>query len=118
MKSDVLPESRARVVRGVVRGPCGNMIPIYCANCGNKWGLVPEHYVTFAFALCDSCAEKHGDIAHTYKEPDAEFWERVRQVEMEERQPITPELVAKRLDERNSTLSTLKREWDAKIRRY
>lgn len=98
--ADFLPESRAREKRGVVRSAeHGNLIPIYCANCGTEWGLVPEHHVTFAFALCDPCSETHGDVAHTYKEPDSVFWERVQNAE------------------RESDLSKIAREWEKHVAR-
>jgi hypothetical protein len=85
MAEDVLPESRAREVRGVVRSAkFGNLIPIFCANCGKQWGMVPEHHVTFAFALCDDCEGKHGGVAHLHKEPDAVFWERIANEQREQ----------------------------------
>lgn len=117
--AEFLPESRARETRGVVRSAeHGNLIPIFCANCGKEWGLVPEHYVTFAFALCDPCSETHGDVAHTYKEPDAVFWERVRNAEHEKKVALTPALLAIELADFGSTFSKLAREWDEHVRRF
>jgi hypothetical protein len=116
---DFLPESRARETRGVVRhNALGNLIPIFCANCGKEWGMVPEHHVTFAFALCDPCAEKHGDVAHLYKEPDEVFWERVRNAEAEEGVTLTPELLTKQLEDPSSVFAKLAVEWDKHVRKF
>lgn len=86
------------------------MIPIFCANCGAPWGMVPEKHITFAFALCDKCFETHGAPAHLHMEPDRVFWERVAQAAAEEmlspadltRLEATP--IAKLLDERRALL--------------
>jgi hypothetical protein len=40
--------------------------------------------VHFLFVLCDPCAETHGDIAHTYVEPDAVFYTRLREEQLEQ----------------------------------
>jgi hypothetical protein len=74
---EILPDSRANIAHGVIRGPHGNWLPIFCANCGTKGGLVPEENMTFAFWLCDPCWEKHGAIAATYVLPDEVFWAEV-----------------------------------------
>ena len=33
---------------------------VYCANCGNPGGAVTAGHTTFAFYLCDGCAEMLG----------------------------------------------------------
>ena len=119
MAEDVLPESRAREVRGVVRSAkFGNLIPIFCANCGKQWGMVPEHHVTFAYALCDDCEGKHGGVAHLHKEPDAVFWERIANEQREQGVPLTPEILAKQLEDPSSVYSKLKAEWDKHVRKF
>lgn len=106
-----LPDSRTREKRGGVRSAeHGTVLPIYCANCGKEWGLVPENHITFAFALCDPCAETHGDIAHTYKEPDEVFWERVNNAMQEEKIDTHEQLVVQ-LDDSSSTFAKLAEEW-------
>ena len=77
MTKEVLPDSRAKVTRGAIRGPNCSWIPIFCANCGTPGGLVPEENMTFAFWLCNPCWEKHGAIAATYVMPDEVFWAEV-----------------------------------------
>lgn len=112
MAADILPESRARFAKNVIRSPQGNLIPIYCANCGKEWGKVPEQFITFAFALCQPCADKHGDIAHTYKEPDHVFWERVENAQREAGiEEMTPELLVEKLADPSSTFAKLAEEW-------
>lgn len=101
----------ARPVGGI-RSPIGTLIPIYCANCGVEWGKVPEEHITFAFALCNPCAEKHGDIAHTYKEPDEVFWRRVHDAQLEESgRLLTAAELTKELDDGSSLMSKLADEW-------
>jgi len=88
---------------------------VHCANCGDPWGMVPEHHMTFAFVLCESCAEKHGDPAHFLKEPDHAFRERLA-AEREaavRRDPALSDLawITRELDNPNSTLTKLAEEW-------
>jgi len=114
---DVLPESRMRrPVGGIYSREGGTLIPTYCANCGKKWGMVPERHITFAFVLCQLCADKHGNIAHTYKEPDEVFWKRVAEAQLEEfGKFLDPEELAKELDDPTTVLAKLAVEWRAQI---
>ncbi len=57
--------------------------PIFCANCGAPGGLVPEHNMTFAFYLCNPCADKHGAVAGMMPMPDQVFWEQVKQEQLD-----------------------------------
>ena len=107
---DLLPDTRTRVLRGSTRSPLGNLIPIHCANCGKPWGMVPEKMITFAFALCDPCAETHGDIAHTYLEPDAVFWARCAEAQKNEGIE-SPEELKLALEDSAHPLSKLAAEW-------
>lgn len=117
---DVLPDSRSIERRGGIRAPNGEtLIPVYCANCGTPWGRVREKDMTFAFVLCQPCADKHGDIAHTYQEPDAAFWARIREAEQAQvkrlgRIPedgLEPHELAIALSDPSSELSKLAEEW-------
>ncbi len=118
MGIDLLPDSRPREARGAVRGPNGEtLIPIYCANCGTEWGRVPSRLITFAFALCDPCAEKYGPIAHTYAEPDSVFWERVQNAQLEKHGTFLPLAeLARELADPKSTMSKLAEEWRRHVR--
>ena len=78
----LLPDTRLRNTKNVVRGAGMNWVPIFCANCGADGGLVPEENCNFAFYLCNPCAEKFGDIEGTYIEPDAVFWQRVKEEQL------------------------------------
>lgn len=60
------------------------VVPVYCANCGVKYGHVPRDTTAFACWLCRRCHETHGDIAGTYAVPDEDFNQAV-QAEMEAR---------------------------------
>lgn len=116
MSHDILPDSRMRDPVGGIRAPGGGtLIPIYCANCGKQWGMVPEESITFAFALCDPCAETDIAIAaHFYKEPDAVFWERIENAQREGfGRPLNPQELATQLDDPTSTLAKLADEWRA-----
>lgn len=108
---DILPDSRTKTVRGRISVKGVNYIPIYCANCGADGGGVPEEHCTFAFYLCNACCEKHGPIAGTYVEPDAVFFEKVRQAQLEQcGREMTLEEIAKALDNADHPLSKLARE--------
>jgi hypothetical protein len=116
--SDFLPDSRPRVRRGGIRSPQGTVIPIYCANCGCDYGMVPEQMITFAFALCQACADKYGHIAHTYQEPDAVFWNRVYEAQLEEyRRPLTALELVVELDDPTTVMAKLAEEWTAHVRK-
>jgi hypothetical protein len=119
MAVDILPDTRARRATGVIRSSEGNLVPIHCANCGRRWGMVPEKHITFAFALCEACEEKHGHPAHFYKEPDEVFWVRVRAAEEEQRRkdawPTTPEAFLKALSEPGSVVAKLAKEWENRV---
>lgn len=120
--ADILPESRMRRRIGAIHGPDGELIPIFCANCGKSCGRVPEKYITFTFALCDPCSEKHGDPAHFMKEPDYVFWERVHAAQLEDNKkrlgverPSTAEEIRVQLDDSTSLMSKLAEEWRAYV---
>lgn len=118
MSKDTLPDSRARERKGGIRGPDGNtLIPIYCANCGCDYGMVPEKMITFAFALCQPCADKFGPIAHMYQEPDAAFWERVENAQLEAGKFLSVQELAVELDNPTSVMAKLAEEWRAHVRK-
>jgi hypothetical protein len=79
-----VPDAHVEVLPNTMR-PQGSVrraglcwVPIYCANCGKLGGHVPEETTTFAFFLCPSpCAERWGNLAHTYLMPDEVFWAKV-----------------------------------------
>jgi hypothetical protein len=115
--ADILPDSRTRSGAGSIPSKLGNLIPIYCANCGDFYGHVPEKMITFAFALCNDC-EKLGDIAHMYKEPDAVFWARVEEAQREEHgRVLSAQELLVQLDDPTTTLAKLKEEWLTHVRK-
>ena len=83
MAVDLLPSSLARTPKGSVFVEGVEWVRIFCANCGAEDGLVPKANCTFAFALCVPCSETFGDTAHFYKEPDAVFYARVRDEQLD-----------------------------------
>jgi hypothetical protein len=58
--------------------------PTYCAHCGKQGPYVPRENTTWAFWLCQPCADTCGEIAGTYMMPDEEFNRKV-EVEMLDR---------------------------------
>ena len=108
MSDDILPDSRAKTVKGRISVKGTTFIPIYCANCGADGGGVPEEHVTFAFYLCTPCCETWGPIAGTYTEPDAVFFEKVRQAQLEEK--VGDDILAKTLTYKYHPLTKLARE--------
>jgi hypothetical protein len=109
--TDILPESRPRERKGAVQTKDGWYIHIFCASCGKPYGMVPEKHITFAFAMCQPCADKFGDDAHFYQEPDAVFWERVRLAVLEEKlEEASPVELLRCADDQNNPLGKLLRE--------
>lgn len=85
-KATVLPDCRTKTIvtpRGMVQGPGGMWVPVFCANCGADGGLCPHENMTFMFYLCTKCAETYGQIAGTMMMPDEVFFERLRQEQLE-----------------------------------
>jgi len=111
---EIFPDSRAKSAKGSVRrvdsyGRVTNWIPVYCANCGDEHGSVPEENCTFACFLCDLCAEKMGDkLTDKYTEPDTIFWQRVADEQLDKHQQILglPALLHE-LENTNSPLAKL-----------
>lgn len=86
-------------------------VPVYCANCGKFGGAVPEEHITFVMYLCNPCCEKWGPIAGTYMEPDAVFFEKLKQAQIEKfGRALTNDELARKLDEGDPTLTKLARE--------
>lgn len=74
--------------------------------------------MTFAFVLCEGCAETHGDVAHTYKEPDSVFWNRVSEAQVEEFGGLLDaRQLAIQLDDSTSLMSRLAAEWMKQVRK-
>lgn len=82
LRTDLLPDSRAREAKGRVFTPMGAFVPVFCANCGVDGGLCPEENMTFMFYLCNECAQTYGTIAGTLMMPDELFWEQVKQEQL------------------------------------
>jgi hypothetical protein len=84
---NILPSSRLKSNTRVQRlNNCLgslNWVPIFCANCGADGGMVPEENMSFAFYLCAPCAEKWAPLTDTYMEPDAVFWQKVKDAQLE-----------------------------------
>ena len=102
MAVDTLPDSRLKDAgKGIVRLPFANLcpmnwVPIFCANCGAAGGYVPEENCTFAFYLCNACAEKWSPLAGTMAVPDEVFWQKVKEAQIEKygRELTAPEVEA------------------------
>lgn len=110
MSLDILPESRAIHAKGAVQRGEVWWVPLFCANCGKPQGLVPESS-THAFWLCDPCGDKWAPIAGYYTEPDAVYYQKLEEFQMEKYGRIlTTEEVLAELDIYDSALSRLVRE--------
>lgn len=114
---DILPDSRPIVRRGSIRLGDQNFVPVYCANCGNRYGLVPESHITHVFALCDhGCAGQYGDAAHHYIDPDAIYREKAcHEALAKYGRALTPAEVEKEMTSM-SPLASLARDWAARAR--
>jgi hypothetical protein len=119
VSAHILPDSRPREAKDSVRGPDGRTyVQIFCANCGVPYGRVPEEHITFAFAMCQPCADKYGDDAHFYKEPDEVFWERVRNAQLEDHgRTLSAEELTVEVADPTSALGKLASEWRKLVER-
>jgi len=122
--ADVLPDSRARGGRSV-SGPNGiQYVPIYCVNCGRRYGLVPASMITHVTALCDhGCAGKYGDEAHFYADGDTKIRqdgvEAVAALIKKLGRPVTlAELERRVSEETTSPLAAVARDWNARVRQH
>lgn len=79
-----LPDCRTSVVRDRIYRDGLNWIPIWCAHCGKEGPRIPEDNHEFAFYECIACCEKHPPAPGTYRVPDEDFFERMRQAQLEE----------------------------------
>ena len=117
MQSDILPDSRSATTKGAVASVHGYWVPIFCANCGCDGGIVPEENMNFVFYLCDPCGEKYGVIADTYMEPDAMFWQKVHEAQIEKYgRVLLPHELAVAVEEAHSPLATLARDHHHSLR--
>lgn len=85
LTADILPDSRATVISTPKHATfeLGMFwVPIYCGSCGREGGRVPEENMTFAFWLCQECEPKYGHLTAHMMVPDAVFWERVKQEQL------------------------------------
>jgi hypothetical protein len=58
--------------------------PVYCANCGKPYGIIPKENTTFSFWVCPKCFEKYGEVAGTLAIPD-DVWAEAVAEEMQEK---------------------------------
>ena len=116
MSVETLPDSRLKDSKGTVRLPFAsicpmNWVPIFCANCGAPGGWVPEETTTFAFYLCNSCAEKWSPLAGTLAVPDEVFWQKVKDAQIEKYgRELTREEIVAALEDQESALAKLARD--------
>ena len=87
---------------------------LFCANCGCDGGRVLKMDVphNFAFYQCDDCAAKYGAVVGTYVEPDAIFWAKMHQVQVERFGHVLDEFeLAETLKDENHTVSKLVKDY-------
>lgn len=110
----VLPDSRLKssrvVVRGLLGGKVVNWVKIFCANCGKPYGMVPEASCTFACWLCDPCADKWGPEFGAALMPEEVFWRNVHQEMLDVHGRILNDDELRKVAETSSPLTTLLRE--------
>lgn len=114
---DILPDSRLKDHgTGHPKGskemvPGWWWVPIFCANCGQDGGLVPEQTTSGAFYLCDPCEAAYGTIPGMAVMPDEVFWQRVQDETMEHYgRLLTPQETMEQLADPASLLSRLARD--------
>jgi hypothetical protein len=122
MSPNVLPDSRTRERKGVIQVGGVNYVPVYCINCGRRYGLVPESHITHVTALCDSgCSGKYGHTAHLSADRDTALRQGVAEVHGELVRKLGRPITATELDEMARSgaepkLAALYRDWQARVR--
>ena len=72
---------------------------------------MPEENCTFAFYLCNKCAEKWAPLAGTMAMPDEVFWQKVKEEQLARYgRVLTPYELAAAAAVKGSTLATLAKE--------
>lgn len=112
---DLMPDSRAREAKGVVRGDMGygsmNWVRVFCANCGTPYGYVPEDFCTFSCWLCTPCSDKWGDQFNTLMSPDVAMWGKIEAAMLEKfGRVLSSQEIAMLAEASNDPLSKLLRE--------
>lgn len=79
---DILPDSRMQDRRQFIPSVLGNLVPVFCGNCGKRGPDCYEENMTFMFWLCRPCAETYGPIAGTMLMPDEVYWEKLKQEQL------------------------------------
>lgn len=108
----LLPDSRTREIKTIFRGGVPHE-RLYCANCHHEGPLVvsDSSYRSFAFYLCNGCADKHGKIDGYYMVPDEVFAEQMKQEQIEKYGRIlTPNELDDVLNDPHSTLAKLAKD--------
>lgn len=123
-RDQLLPDSRAKRDRSIA-GPGGiQYVPIYCINCGKRYGFVPASMITHVTALCDQgCAGKFGDEAHFYADGDTKIRqdgvEAVADLMKKLGRPVTlAELDRRASEDSTSALAAVARDWNARVRAH
>ena len=126
----ILPDTRARRPTGSIwTKRFGWMQHVFCGNCHQPYGMVPERGMTFAFVLCKRC-ERFGDTSQfAFAEPDEVYWRRMNE-EMQDAQerhaasggslssvfdPVA--WLHEQLSDPGSDVSLLKRDIEERVRR-
>jgi hypothetical protein len=79
---DILPDSRARITRGSVFRGSEEWVPVFCANCGHE-GPLALATSTHLFWMCNPCFESKGHITGTMVVPDAKYYKKVAEEQLE-----------------------------------
>ena len=113
----ILPNSLTRdpKVDASMSAPGREWFFLFCASCGADGGRVLKTDVPnreeFAFYLCEPCAQKYGAINGLWVEPDAVFFQKVKEAQLErEGRELTAQEVVQILDDPNSYLNKLARD--------
>lgn len=120
---DVLPDSRARSRKGAIYVDGLWYVPVYCINCGKRYGLVPEKHVTHVVALCDTggCVEKYGaQASHQWVDPDAHLRanlaEATAAIAGKLGRPVTAQELVRMASEPPAGLAAAARDWQSRLR--
>lgn len=81
---DLLPDCRAKVVRGRIYRAGQSWIPVFCPHCGAEGPMIPENNREFAFYQCEPCADKFPTPDGMVRVPDDVWNERIQHAQQED----------------------------------
>lgn len=106
---DLFPDCRPKAKKGGKYDAANGVwwYPVACASCHQEGAMAPETS-THVFYLCDPCFKKHGHLTGVMMVPDAVYYQKVAEEQMEAHgRYLTPDEMAKVREDNDTPLARL-----------